>query len=161
MDDTPSYGPVTAPRRARLPRRTLILAASLVPFLAAAARAQAPTPGPCDNLPQTGMTYCYRALADSADVRLRALLVELRGRIRPYDIGATQSHWQRYRDGQCALEYAMVQGGSTGPMVEAVCRLRIAWDRIAELRPYLCEGGPTEAPCEASRRYGDDATEPE
>jgi len=142
--------------------QVLVLAASLT--AATAARAQAPDTARCDSLPQTGLNHCYAALADSADAHLRTLIGELRGTLpaSSYDrIRTTQTHWQRYRDGHCALAYASVEGGTIGPMVEAVCRLGITLDRIAELRVFLCEGGPVGEPCEASQRYGEPAAREE
>jgi uncharacterized protein YecT (DUF1311 family) len=128
-------------------------------------RAQVPNTTTCDSIGgQQPMNACFVRLADSADTQLRRLLDDLRAALpsRRFDeLRATQSAWQRYRDGQCRWERTFVEGGTIAPMISAVCRLSLTQNRIAELRGFLCEGAPVMGPCEASQRYGDAVAEPD
>jgi uncharacterized protein YecT (DUF1311 family) len=132
---------------------------------ATSAGAQTSATAHCDSLGgQQPMNACYVEVASHADQRLLRLVDELRRILPAADFAklqATHALWQRYRDSQCRWERSFVEGGTIAPMIAATCRIVLTENRIAELRPFLCEGAPLEGPCAASRRYGDTPAEPD
>jgi uncharacterized protein YecT (DUF1311 family) len=127
--------------------------------------AQAPTTASCDTLGgQQPMNSCYVEVADRAEQRLRRLVEELRRTLPAAEFARlqeTHALWQRYRASQCRWERSFVEGGRIAPIIAASCRIVLTENRIAELRPFLCEGAPVEGPCAASQRYGDTPSPPD
>ena len=109
-----------------------------------------------DAVDQRSMNECFCAKARSSQALLDELLKELNGALEsgPRErMDAVQRTWVAYRDGQCAWEASLGEGGSIQPTIRCGCLDTLTWSRIAELKIFLCEGFGMTGDCEASNRY--------
>jgi uncharacterized protein YecT (DUF1311 family) len=135
----------------------LLWALLVLSLVAARGNAQVPALPRCDSiLQQQPANICNAQAASASDARLHLLLAELEKTVRSSQLQKlheSQTHWARYRDEQCALEYSVAQGGTLAPSLGAKCAVRLTEARIAELKLFLCPGEGLEASCAAARRY--------
>ena len=99
---------------------------------------------------------CFMSVADSLDVRLGALLSQLRRSIPASEFSRlqrAQELWRASRDSTCVWERDMFSGGSIAPRVEAKCEITLTTERIRMLKVFLCPGAPVMPDCAESHRY--------
>src|SRR4051812_4237589 len=118
-----------------------------------------PRPTGCAALTQQQpMNVCFADQFRQYEARLSGLVAELKNhfdRASYSRLLAGQTQWAAYRNSECALEASRVEGGSAEPMFHAVCLDKKTWDRIDELKLWLCRSAGMDGDCPASRRYND------
>jgi uncharacterized protein YecT (DUF1311 family) len=103
---------------------------------------------------QTDMNECAARLFQWSDARLQRLLVALADTTRGdplQPLADVQIAWEHFRETQCEWELNNFQGGSMGPMAEALCLADVTERRIDELKGFLC--GPGGGICPESHIY--------
>ncbi|GGD92993.1 hypothetical protein GCM10011390_09660 [Aureimonas endophytica] len=135
------------------PHRRFTLGAAVLALLVAASGGAPAAEAACGaKATQSDLDACAGAELKRADADLNARYAELVARLGDDQkvktkLVAAQRAWIGFRDAECALRAAGVEGGSAQPMVVADCRAELTRKRADDLARLLsCEEGDLSCP---------------
>jgi uncharacterized protein YecT (DUF1311 family) len=91
---------------------------------------------PCQTGPNAEQARCFFKEAQAADRQLNLVYNKIRTALSPTDqrkLQTAQRLWVQFRDGNCAAERELYDGGSAAPMVYQACLGADTRQRAAEL----------------------------
>ncbi len=107
----------------------------------------------CDEATdQASMNQCAAAAYAASDKRLNEVYRQVRDRLKDEPdtaraLTAAQRAWIGYRDAECGFAASGVVGGSSYPMIHAMCLNGLTQARSKDLEGYLaCEEGDLSCP---------------
>ncbi len=101
---------------------------------------------------QTAMNECANDAYVKADAALNAAYAQIAARLRTEPAVAqrlvtAQKAWIAFRDGECAFEASVTEGGSIHPFIVSQCLEGVTRRRTEELRAFLrCQEGDLGCP---------------